>query len=320
MPPDDPLASCNASMLLLRYITIYGRAYLIGVVVPCHLTPILCGHLVFEEVCDPFATMILPSPVYLVDSAPWLPQLVQSRDIDDKVQLRPIPWPSFWAYFVHMHGLKFLKHALPVVRFIWVQYISENDACMISNGTYVVWLIRSCQHVILVGLRCSQMQGTNIRTVPFFHCVSSDANWPVMHVYEQFGHHQIQLSDTYEWYFCLYELFGVLLSTAVNSKWDPSKWAVGWLLEGVLVHSTTIGQAFEFCEMIWTLNQKFIVKCLDPWLQLFLQDINFSNSCDCIPSCTAISRFWLLFNCHQEPFQWKFSLVFLWPHRNGTVS
>jgi hypothetical protein len=150
---------------------------------------------------------------------PWPPPPVQSEVTDDKVQLRPIPWPSFWGYSIDMHWLKFLKYAQPTVRFIWVQYISENDACMISNGTYVVWLIRSCQHVILVGLRCSQMQETSV-TVPFFHCVSSDANWPVLHVYEQFGHNQIQLGDTYEWYFCLYKLLSDLITVDMFDQKD----------------------------------------------------------------------------------------------------
>jgi hypothetical protein len=40
----------------------------------------------------------------------------------------------------------------------------------------------------------------------------------------------------------------------------------------VLANSTTTGQELGFCEMIWPLNRKFIVKCSDPWLQ-FLNNV-----------------------------------------------
>ncbi|CAN6181556.1 unnamed protein product [Urochloa humidicola] len=65
---DDPLATFDGSMQVLRYFSIYDHADPNGVVVPCHFTPVHCGHVVFEKWSDQFAA--LPSLVIVVYTVP----------------------------------------------------------------------------------------------------------------------------------------------------------------------------------------------------------------------------------------------------------
>ncbi|CAO2183690.1 unnamed protein product [Urochloa humidicola] len=103
--PDNPLATSDGSMQVLRYLSNYGHAYSIGVVVPCHFTLVRCGHVVSEELSDQIA---MPSLADLIDIVPWPPP-VESEITNDNVQLRPAPWPSWSMYSPDVHCVLILS-------------------------------------------------------------------------------------------------------------------------------------------------------------------------------------------------------------------